>query len=130
VASPGSPWIARRKVRLGDLIDEPWIISPFELDASSPFMKACAAEGLSPPRNRILSNSLNLRVGLLPSRRFLTLVPGSVLAFQPWRALLKPVRLELPAWEFPTAVFRLKNRTLSAGAEAFLRAIRLEAKQF
>lgn len=129
VAGAESPWTLRRKVRLRDLIDEPWIISPFELDPSSPLMKACATEGLSPPRNRILSNSLNLRAGLLASRRFLTLVPGSVLAFQPWRTLLKPVRVELPPWEFPTAVFKLKNRTLSAGAEVFLNAIRTEAKR-
>ncbi len=93
-------------------------------------MKACAAENLSPPGNRILSNSLNLRAGLLASQRFLTLVPGSVLACQPWRALMKPVRLELPVWEFPTAVFKLKNRTLSAGAEAFMTAIRAEAGRF
>ncbi len=92
-------------------------------------MKACAAEGLPPPGNRILSNSLNLRAGLLVGRRFLTLVPGSVLTFEPWRTILKPVRLELPAWEFPTAVFTLKNRTLSTGAEAFLNTIRAEAKQ-
>lgn len=129
VAGAGNPWTTRRKLRLHDLIDEPWIISPFELDASSPLMKACVAEGLQPPANRILSNSLNLRAGLLAGRRFLTLVPGSVLSFQPWRAILKPVRFELPAWEFPTAVFTLKNRTLSAGAEAFLNAIRSEAKQ-
>jgi DNA-binding transcriptional LysR family regulator len=130
VAGAGNPWATRRKLRLRDLIDEPWIISPFELDASSPFMKACGAEGLSPPANRILSNSLNLRAGLLAGQRFLTLVPGSVLAFQPWRTLLKPIRLELPAWEFPTAVFKLRHRTLSAGAEAFLTAIRTEAARF
>lgn len=130
VAGTGNPWATRRKVRLRELIDEPWIISPFEFDASSPFMKACAAEGLSPPRNRILSNSLNLRAGLLAGRRFLTLVPGSVLAFQPWQTVLKPVRYELPPWEFPTAVFKLKNRTLSAGAEIFLNAIRAEAQRF
>lgn len=130
VAGAGNPWTARRKFRLRQLIDEPWIISPFELDESSPFMKACAAEGLSPPTNRILSNSLNLRAGLLAARRFLTLVPGSVLAFQPWRTLLRPLRVELPRWEFPTAAFKLKNRTLSAGAEAFMRAIRSEAKRF
>jgi DNA-binding transcriptional LysR family regulator len=130
VAGAGSPWIVRRKLRLRHLINEPWIISPFELDESSPFIKACAAEGLSPPTNRILSNSLNLRAGLLGSQRFLTLVPGSVLAFHPWRTLLKPLRMELPSWEFPTAVFKLKNRTLSAGAEALLSAVRLEAKRF
>lgn len=44
--------------------------------------------------------------------------------FQPWRAILKSARLGLPTWEFPTAVFMLKNRTLSAGAEAFLNAMR------
>lgn len=130
VAGAGNPWIARRNLRLRQLIDEPWIISPFELDESSPLVKACAAEGLSPPKNRILSNSFNLRAGLLSAGRFLTLVPGSVLMFRPWRALLNPLRVELPKWEFPTAVFKLKDRTLSAGTEAFLSALRLEAKRF
>lgn len=129
IVAGADPWTTRRKLRLRERIGEPWIISPFELDASSPLMKACAAEGLQPPENRILSNSLNLRAGLLAGRRFLTLVPGSVLAFQPWQTILKPVRCELPAWEFPTAVFTPKSRTLSAGAEAFLNAIRAKAKQ-
>jgi DNA-binding transcriptional LysR family regulator len=130
VAGAGNAWIAYRKLRLEQIIQEPWIISPFELDESSPFMKACAAEGLSPPTKCILSNSLNLRAGLLATGRFLTLVPGSVLAFPPWRTLLKPIRVDLPTWQFPTAVFKLKNRTLSAGAEALLSAVRLEAKRF
>jgi hypothetical protein len=41
-------WISRQTLRLGQLIDEPWIISPFELDegfAARPFlMRAKASE--------------------------------------------------------------------------------------
>ena len=50
---------------------------------NSPFIEALRDRGASLPANLISGTSLNLRVGLLPSGRFVTLMPYSVLRFGP-----------------------------------------------
>ncbi|MCP4621225.1 MAG: LysR family transcriptional regulator [Bradyrhizobium sp.] len=128
VAGAGNKWARRPRVGLAELIDEPWILSPFELERGSPLVDAVRALGLSVPKPRILSNSLNLRNTLLAGGRYLTLVPGSVIEFGPSKPLFKVLPVELPRWQRPLAVFRLKNRTLSPVAQLFIECIRQAAK--
>jgi LysR substrate binding domain len=80
-----SPWSARRKVSLAQLLDEPWILSPVEMEPGAPVAEAFRAIGVERPRATIWSQSLNLRNNLLASGRFLTVIPGSVLRFGPQR---------------------------------------------
>jgi DNA-binding transcriptional LysR family regulator len=128
VAKAGNPWIGRKKLTLAALLDEPWILSSFELGEDSPFVRALRAVGASPPRRCILSNSLTLRAGLLASDRYLTLLPGSVLQLGPqWRKLVAPLQITLPDWHLPVAILTLKDRILSPAGISFVEEIRKAA---
>ena len=83
VAARDSVWSRKRRLSWSELLDAPWILSPIEVAHDSPFIEALRDRGASLPANLILSTSLNLRVGLLPSGRFVTLMPYSVLRFGP-----------------------------------------------
>jgi DNA-binding transcriptional LysR family regulator len=128
VAGPQSSWSRRRKLTLSELVDAPWILSTLEAEAGSPFVEAFRAAKLPIPTATIFSNSLHLRIGLLATGRYLTLVPGSALRFGPGAGLLKALPLALPRWHLPTAIFTLKGRMLSPVAQAFADCIRDVAK--
>ena len=129
VAARDSVWSRKRRLSWSELLDAPWILSPIEVAHDSPFIEALRDRGASLPANLILSTSLNLRVGLLPSGRFVTLMPYSVLRFGPLRKLVSQLPFELPAWRLPIAIFTLKQRTLSPAAIMFMEEMRVLARQ-
>ena len=119
-AGPTSQWASRRKVSLGELAKERWILAPPEIVEGSPLVEAFRAAGLAMPEVRVLGLSLPLRNGLLITGRFLTIVPSSVLTFGAERMLLKALPVELPGWRLPVALITLKNRTLTPLARLFI----------
>lgn len=127
-AGPQSSWSRRRKLTLSELVDVPWILSTLEAESGSPFVEAFRAAKLSIPTATIFSNSLHLRISLLATGRYLTLVPGSALQFGPGADLLKALPVALPRWHLPTAIFTLKGRMLSPVAQVFANCIRDVAK--
>ena len=128
VAGPQSSWSRRRKLTLSEFIDAPWILSTLEAESGSPFAEACRAAKLPIPTAAIFSNSLHLRISLLATGHYLTLVPGSALRFGPGADLLKALPVALPRWHLPTAIFTLKGRALSPVAQAFADCVRDIAK--
>jgi DNA-binding transcriptional LysR family regulator len=128
VAGPQSPWARRRKLALSDLVDAPWILSMLEAEPGSPFVEAFQAAKLPLPAATIFSNSLHLRINLLATGRYLTLVPGSALRFGSGANLLKPLPVALPRWHLPTGIFTLRGRMLSPVARAFAECVRDVAK--
>jgi DNA-binding transcriptional LysR family regulator len=127
-AGPRSQWLGRRKIALAELVNEPWILTPYDIQLGGPIFEAFRAIGLEVPRARISSGSLNLRNSLMATGRFLTTVPGSVLRFGPKHLSIKVLPIELPRWRLPTAIITSKNRTLSPLAQLFIDCARELAK--
>ena len=128
VVSRRSRWSGRRKVGLADLVDEAWIQSRQEILPGGPTHVAFEALGLGVPKCMILSNSLNLRYGLLATGRFITMIPGSTLHYGPERAAISVLPIKLPPWSVPTSIVTLKGRTLSPLASLFCDELRQLAK--
>jgi hypothetical protein len=53
------------------MLDEPWVLSPVEMEPGGSVAEAFRAVGVEGPRATIWSQSLNLRNNLLASGRFL-----------------------------------------------------------
>jgi DNA-binding transcriptional LysR family regulator len=128
VAGPQSSWARQKRLRLKNLVEAQWILSPLELEKNSPFTLAFRGAGLPVPIPQVLSNSLHLRNGLLSAGEYITLVPESALHFGPERMLLRPLRLEFPRWDVPTGIFWLKGRMLSPIAHQFIAVVRRMTK--
>lgn len=124
VAGSQSPWAKRKKMRLEELVDEHWVLSQVEARAGSPVLDAFKAIGTPLPSKLILSGSLNLRVSLLSTGRYLTVVPATVLKFGNFAGALKVLPVSLPAWEMPTVIVTLANRSHSPLAEQFMQNAR------
>jgi DNA-binding transcriptional LysR family regulator len=128
VAGAGSPWARRRKVALADLLDEPWVLFPPN-NVFAPFIaQAFSAQGLELPRARVTSFSAAIRMQLVGSGGFLTIMAKSMLRPNAERWDLKALPIELDGLSFPIAVFKLKRRTVSPVVERFIEHLRLAAK--
>jgi DNA-binding transcriptional LysR family regulator len=109
----------RRRVELADLCDESWILAPPSTAVRELVGSAFRAKGLPPPRIGITTYSMQLRMQLMASGRYLSSVPQSLLRFnaERWSLTTLPVVLGKP---LPVAVVTLRHRTLHPAAQLFI----------
>lgn len=124
VAGNSSRWAARRRLTLGELSKEPWILSRQEALPGGPAWDAFADVGLDLPAATIISDSMNLRHGLLKTGRYLTLIPGSALHYGPKHPHISVLPITLDRWALPTSVVTLRERTISPIGNAFIGTLR------
>ena len=120
MAGAESKWVSRRKLRLRDLIDEPWVLPPSDSIPALSVAQAFRADGLEPPRAQMISFSLPLHYHLLATGRFITMLPRSMLRFGK-HLPLKILPVKLQSNPYPIAIITLKNRTLSPLAQLFVK---------
>jgi len=127
VAGSQSRWARRRKITLGELVNEPWIFS-----ANQPFGamidEAFKAQGLEVPRKRVSAGSMLLRSRLLATGRFLTTLPDSVLRYNAKQWSLKVLPVDLGVKPRAIAIVTLKNRTVNPVVQLFVEHLRAVAK--
>src|SRR5712675_2848378 len=127
VVGEKSKWGRRRTVELGDLVNEPWIMTPLDALGDSFVAKAFRMRGLKLPSLVITTFSIHLRNNLVGSGKFITALPASVLRLYRKRHSLKELPIELSVHP-PMAVVTLRNRTLGPTAQSFMRCAREVAK--
>jgi DNA-binding transcriptional LysR family regulator len=128
VTGARSPWARRRKVELTDLVNEHWILTPPNNVVSSSLARAFSAHGLELPRRGVVSFSLDVRMHLLATGRFLTLMGSLALQYNAkrWGLTALPVDVHIPST--PIAAFTLKGRTVSPVTRLFMEHAREVAK--
>jgi DNA-binding transcriptional LysR family regulator len=123
VVGENSKWARRRRVALGDLIDEPWIMTPLDALGDSFLANAFKTRGLKPPGLVITTFSIHLRNNLVGDGKFITALPDSVLRIYRKRHGLKELPIELSIRP-PVAAVTLRNRTLGPTVQLFLKCAR------
>ena len=119
-AGKGNPLTRRRKIKLADLANEAWVFFPDNSLSHAYIRDGFHANGTEVPRRTISSFSMQLRFHLLARENFLTVLHGSVLAFnaEPWSLRTLPIDLQIAP--MPIAIFTLKNRTLGPVVQQFI----------
>jgi DNA-binding transcriptional LysR family regulator len=126
VAAADSSWARRRRLRLADLVDEPWLLPRPDAPYGAIVSEAFRAAGLAMPRT-VVTSTLPLRTVLLATGRYLSMIPGVALQFPVPGQTIKALPIELPSTPRPLAIVTLKNRTLSPVAQTFIGAARKAA---
>jgi DNA-binding transcriptional LysR family regulator len=119
-ASMNSQWVHRRRVKLADLVDEPWTLPPYDSQIGSLMAEAFHGSGLSPPRISVVSFSIQMHNALLATGRFLSMLSGSMLRLSGRRLSIKALPIDLPIKSRPVGIITLKNRTISPVAKLFI----------
>jgi DNA-binding transcriptional LysR family regulator len=128
VTSSESPLARRRRVSLAELVGEPWVVYPVDNVVGSFHAEVFRRNGLELPPRHVVSFSLDVRMHLLATGRYLTMLGSIVLQYNLERWSLKRLPVDLHVPETPIAVFTLKNRTISPVARLFLDQVRAQAR--
>jgi DNA-binding transcriptional LysR family regulator len=120
VAGAQSRWARRRSVRLGDLVDDAWVLPEPAAVPSVVLTDALRAAGLAYPRAAVVTSSAEVRMNLLATGRYLTIFSTSALRFSAGRRAFKALPIELPTGRVPVGIVTLKKRTLSPSAKLFI----------
>jgi DNA-binding transcriptional LysR family regulator len=124
VAALKSGWARRRRIALADLIDEPWVLPPYDSAPGRLIFEIFHQSNLAPPVAGMMTLSIQLTTALVASGRFVGLLPNSVANFSAGREMLKKLPIKLPGENFSTSLITVKNRTLSPLAELFIACAR------
>jgi DNA-binding transcriptional LysR family regulator len=128
VAGAQNSWSRCRRIELADLVNEPWTLPSPDSLFGSVVVEAFRARGLDFPRTMVIANAGAVRIALVATGRFLTIVPNSMLKFRVNHTALKRLPIDLPTARRPVGIFTLKNRTLSPVAQLFIDCTRKVAK--
>ena len=128
VAGTLHEYARKRRIKLADLVNEPWVLPPPRSFIRSLFTETFQAKGLPAPRVAVTAASAYMRIMLAASGRVLTVVPAVMLKIGAKQLSIKALPIDLPANRRPVAVVTLKNRALSPVAQLFLENVRTLAK--
>ena len=128
VAGKRNPLTRHRKIKLADLLDEPWVLPERDNAAGLLIEEGFRSAGVTPRKIQVISNSMAMRIGLTTTMGFLTILPSSMLQFYADRRSLKALPVRLPIKAQPVEILRLKHRSLSPVAGTFIECLRTIAK--
>jgi DNA-binding transcriptional LysR family regulator len=123
-AGAGNPLCRRRRVKLADLMSEPWTLPPPGSPSGAIIVEIFRASGLDLPRAALVTSSVPARTALLASGRFLTVVPASVLRLGGASREIKALPVVTPRRGRPIGILTLKGRSLSPMAQLFITCAR------
>jgi DNA-binding transcriptional LysR family regulator len=119
-----NPWPDRREVTLAELVDEPWTFSPPDTFLGRFADEAFRERGLDLPQASVITPSIQMRISLLTTGRYLSILPGAMLRFPIQNAALRSVRVDLAETRRPVGLVMLKGRSQSPVARLFVEAAR------
>jgi DNA-binding transcriptional LysR family regulator len=128
VAGLDNRWSRRRKIKLAELVDEPWTWPALGPIIDSLVIEAFWVNGVKPPRATIYADAYSLRLRLAAGGRFLAIVPASIMKFPGKPGAIKVLPVDLPTTRRQIGIITLKNRTLSPLAQLFINCAREIAK--
>jgi DNA-binding transcriptional LysR family regulator len=120
-------WARRRDVTLSDLVNESWILVPNQV-MSTQITEAFNAQGLEVPSERVHAGSYLMRMHLLETGRFVSVLANSVLRYNAKHWSLKALPIDFDPNPLPIGLVTLKNRTVSPAVRLFLEHLRAVAK--
>jgi DNA-binding transcriptional LysR family regulator len=91
-------------------------------------MEAFRASGLDYPRAIVFTDPAEMRISLVATGRFLTIIPASLLRFSTRRTEFKILPVKLRLAHTPVGVATLRNRTLGPVVQLFIEHAREVAK--
>jgi DNA-binding transcriptional LysR family regulator len=127
IAGAKNPLARRRRVELAQLMHEPWVL-PTSDPVASLLAEAFRARNLELPRATVAASAYEVRVSLLSTDRYLTILPHSVLRFPAVDPRLRMLPVALPHRRIPIGVITAKNRAVSPAAQLFIAEARALAR--
>jgi DNA-binding transcriptional LysR family regulator len=120
VADRGNPLLRRRGLRLADLAQEPWTLSPPGTFLGRLVVAAFAREGLAVPRAAVVSISIVMRLSLIAGGPWLSILPRNLLHHPTSAGFLRALDITVEDPAGAIAALTLKRRYMPGPVRAFL----------
>lgn len=124
VAGIRSRWTGRRNLTLAQLIDEPWVLPPYDSVPGSYIADIFRAENLTPPPASITTLSVQLTTALLANGRYVGFFPRSVTTSRLGRGSLKILPVRIANKRIAADLITVRDRTVSPLAKLFIQCAR------
>lgn len=118
----------RAPLSLADLASERWALPPHDSFFGAMVVQAFRAEGLELPAAILTSISVQMRLNLLESGRFLTIHPNSLLQHPGNRGRFRALHVKLKDVAGPIASIRLRDRPMIGAVKIFAQMTHAVAK--
>jgi DNA-binding transcriptional LysR family regulator len=128
MADKRHPFAGRRRLELKDLMNERWALSPPDSYLGVMVVDIFRRRDLELPSATVTSISIFMRLTLLASGRFLTILPIEMLQHPTEKAWLRRIAVDLPDSARPVASITLKKRQVSGAVRLFQQASRESAR--
>ena len=123
-----SAWARKRKIDIGELKNERWILTGEDTWNYQVVARAFRNRGLPPPRVSMKTISVHLRANLVATGDFITTFPRSVLMLYERRFDLKALPVDLPMRSWPIVIATLGQRTPTPAVAQFIECARQIAR--
>ena len=110
MAAHRHPLLRRKKLNLADLMAERWTFSPPDTFAGRTMVELFRRRKLPLPPTVVISNSVFMRLSLVASGRFLTILPSQLLRHRSNASWLRALPIDLGDSSQPIASITLKGR--------------------
>jgi DNA-binding transcriptional LysR family regulator len=127
-AGANNPWVKRRRIELAELMGEVWALPAPDDTFGSFVAEAFRASGLDFPRATVIATALEMRVNLLRTGRYLSIVPEFWMQFPERHPFVRKLPVKLPVTGGPIGIVTLKNRTASPVVQRLIDCAREVAK--
>lgn len=117
----------KRRIRISDLLDEPWALPPPQSFVTSIIAQAFRSHGLELP-SAAVTGSAYLRIMMVVSGRVITALPATMLKAGIRQLPIRALPVVLPTNRRPVRIVTLNNRALSPVTELFIDQTRAVAK--
>jgi DNA-binding transcriptional LysR family regulator len=124
IARVAHPLAARRRLDLGDLVGQPWILPPSGSLLRERLDSLFAHRGFGPPRNVIETASLPVITSLLQRADIVTALQAETVDPYLRSGLLNVLPIALSLEMAPFGIVTRRNHRISPSAEALLAALR------
>jgi DNA-binding transcriptional LysR family regulator len=108
-----------RRLELAELQEEPWVLPPYGGFLGGFIQEAFRRRGLVPPRPAVVSVSVQMKVGLLRTGRYLSVLPSAMLRFAAQYPGLAALPVDLEETRRPIALVMLAGRSPAPAARLF-----------
>src|ERR1700730_4977043 len=119
VAGAHSKWARRRSIELRDLLQEPWVLPPYDSVPGVLILEIFRTAKLQPPIPSLATLSVQLTTNLIATGSYIGILPRSV-AHYTRRVGLKILPVRLANQRLAVGIITVKNRSSSPLASLFL----------
>lgn len=118
------PLVRRKKLSLADTMKEAWTLSPPDSFLGRVVGEVFRRHKLELPASIVTTLSIHMRLDLLASGRFLTMLPARMVHRRASRAWLRALDIDLPQSAGPIAAITVRKRAVSGALGLFQKACR------